>query len=77
MGGWLAIRDAITVDYREIPHFPLSTIPGHQGRLVIGWLHDLPVLIMQGRTHFYEGYAMQQVTLPIRVFRLLGIDTLF
>ncbi len=67
------VQDATMLDYRDIPHFPLSTIPGHQGRLVIGTLQGTPVLIMQGRTHAYEGYSMQQVTLPIRAFRSLGI----
>lgn len=67
------VQDAIILDYQDIPHFPLSTIPGHQGRLVMGSLHGTPALIMQGRAHYYEGYSMQQVTLPIRVFRSLGI----
>lgn len=67
------VQDATMLDYRDIPHFPLSTIPGHQGRLVMGSLQGTPVLIMQGRTHAYEGYSMQQVTLPIRAFRSLGI----
>lgn len=70
------VLDAVIIDYRDIPHFPLSTIPGHMGRLVIGHLQGKPVLIMQGRTHYYEGYSMQQVTLPIRVFRRLGVETL-
>ncbi len=70
------VQDAVVIDYRAIPHFPLSTIPGHMGRLVIGHLQGKPVLIMQGRTHYYEGYSMQQVTLPIRVFRRLGVETL-
>ncbi|MEA3334570.1 MAG: purine-nucleoside phosphorylase [Chloroflexota bacterium] len=70
------VEDAVSIDYRDIPHFPISTIPGHRGRLVIGTLENKPVLIMQGRAHYYEGYSMQEVTLPIRVFRLLGVDTL-
>lgn len=70
------VQGAVVIDYRAIPHFPLSTIPGHMGRLVIGHLQGKPVLIMQGRTHYYEGYSMQQVTLPIRVFRRLGVETL-
>jgi purine-nucleoside phosphorylase len=70
------VQDAVIVDYQDIPHFPRSTIPGHKGRLVIGQLQGKPVLIMQGRTHYYEGYSMQQVTLPIRVFRTLGVATL-
>lgn len=69
------VRDGIVLDYRDIPHFPISTIPGHQGRLVVGYLEGHPVLVMQGRTHFYEGYSMQEITLPIRVARHLGADT--
>lgn len=71
-----AVSDAIRLDYREIPHFPISTIPGHQGRLVIGWLQGQPVAVMQGRAHWYEGYSIHQVTLPLRVLRLLGAETL-
>jgi purine-nucleoside phosphorylase len=70
------VQDAIILEYQDIPHFPISTIPGHQGRLVMGSLHGTPALIMQGRAHYYEGYSMRQVTLPIRVFRSLGILTL-
>lgn len=69
------VEAAASVDYEEIPHFPRSTIPGHQGRLVIGRLQGKSVIVMQGRTHYYEGYSMQRVTLPLRVFRLLGVDT--
>ncbi len=61
---------------RDIPHFPVSTIAGHQGRLVIGQLENKPVIVMQGRAHYYEGYSMQQVTLPVRVFRQLGVEML-
>jgi purine-nucleoside phosphorylase len=64
------------IDYREIPHFPLSTVEGHAGKLILGKLGDTPVLIMQGRFHFYEGYTMDEVTFPIRVMKFLGIDTL-
>ncbi len=71
------VVDPVILDYHDIPHFPISTIPGHQGRLVIGRLQGRPVLVMQGRTHYYEGYSMQQITLPIRVFRHLGVETLF
>ena len=71
-----AVRQAVSIDYRDIPHFPISTIPGHQGRLVLGELEGQPVAVMQGRTHYYEGYSIHQVTLPIRVLRLLGVETL-
>lgn len=60
----------------EIPNWPISTVPGHVGRLVIGNLEGQPVLVLQGRTHFYEGYSMDRVTLPIRVMHALGVRTL-
>jgi purine-nucleoside phosphorylase len=64
------------VPYEEIPHFPRSGVAGHAGRLVIGTLAGKVVLVMQGRTHFYEGNSPQHITLPIRVMQLLGIRTL-
>jgi purine-nucleoside phosphorylase len=70
----LEVREVI--DYQEIPHFPVSTVQGHKGKLILGKLKDTPVLIMQGRFHFYEGYSMQEVTFPIRVMKFLGIGTL-
>lgn len=70
------IEDAVMVPYEEIPHFPRSTVPGHQGRLVFGILEGRPLVAMQGRVHYYEGYAMQDVVFPIRVFQQLGIRTL-
>lgn len=70
------VEEAVSVPYADIPHFPVSTIPGHQGRLVIGRLEGHPVIVMQGRAHYYEGYSMQQVTMPIRAFRQLGVETL-
>lgn len=71
-----AVRQPVAMDFRDIPHFPISSIPGHQGRLVLGELEGQPVAVMQGRTHYYEGYSIQQVTLPIRVLRLLGVETI-
>lgn len=70
------VQDAVIIPYAEIPHFPVSTVPGHAGRLVIGRLAGVTVCCMQGRFHYYEGYTMQQVTLPVRVMRRLGITTL-
>lgn len=70
------IGDADIIPYSEIPHWPRSTVQGHAGRLVIGELEGRAVLAMQGRSHFYEGYSMAEVTLPVRAMRLLGIDTL-
>jgi purine-nucleoside phosphorylase len=71
-----AIRNSIIIPYREIPDWPVSTVMGHTGQLVIGDLEDQPVLAMQGRIHYYEGYSMQQVTLPIRVMQRLGVEIL-
>jgi purine-nucleoside phosphorylase len=61
-----------TIDYGEIPHFPVSTATSHRGRLVSGTLDGVPVLAMEGRFHMYEGYALKQITLPVRVFKSLG-----
>jgi purine-nucleoside phosphorylase len=65
-----------TIDYQGIPHFPVSTVEGHAGKLISGRLGNTKVLVMQGRFHFYEGYTMQEVIFPIRVMKLLGIKTL-
>src|SRR6266852_8838041 len=70
------VRDAAAIPYGEIPHFLRSTVVGHAGRLLIGTLEDVPVAVMQGRFHFYEGYALQAITLPVRVMRVLGAHTL-
>lgn len=71
-----SVAPADYIPYREIPGWPVSTIEGHKGRLVIGDLEGVPVLIMQGRAHYYEGYPIGQIGFPIRVMRKLGIDTL-
>jgi purine-nucleoside phosphorylase len=65
--------DPVTVPYSEIPHFPQSTVEGHSGRMVAGQLGGAPVVILQGRVHFYEGYAPLQVTFPMRVLGALGV----
>ncbi len=65
------------VSYEEIPHFPVSTVEGHSGKLIFGRLSGKPVVIMQGRFHYYEGYTMRQVTFPVRVLKQLGILKLF
>jgi len=67
------ITDPIIIPYSNIPHFPLSTVEFHKGNLVYGNIGDKGVLAMQGRFHFYEGYAMQQVVFPVRVMKLLGV----
>lgn len=68
--------DATAIPYQEIPGFASSTAQGHAGRLVIGKVEQINLVAMQGRVHFYEGYSLEQVTFPIRTFKLLGIDTL-
>lgn len=68
-----AVRNPVIVSYAEIPHFPQSTVEGHSGRIVAGLLNGIPVAIMQGRVHFYEGYTPAQVTFPMRVLGALGI----
>jgi purine-nucleoside phosphorylase len=70
------IRDAVALPYAEIPHFVQSTVVGHAGRLLLGTLQDIPVVVMQGRFHMYEGHAAQLTTLPVRVMHLLGAETL-
>jgi len=78
--GLNALVNELTVEtelpYEQIPHFPLSTVEFHHGRLLIGTLAGKPALVMQGRFHYYEGYTMQQVTFPVRVMKELGINTL-
>jgi purine-nucleoside phosphorylase len=68
-----AIADPVLVPYAEIPHFPQSTVEGHSGRIVAGRLGGTPVVVLQGRVHFYEGYSPQQVTFPMRVLGALGL----
>lgn len=66
-----------TLDYNEIEGFPVSTVAGHRGRFVFGHVEDVPVVIMQGRVHFYEGYPMSDVVLPIRLMGMMGTKALF
>jgi len=70
------VSDAVVLPYREIPHFPVSTAPGHAGKLILGRLEGKHVAVMAGRSHMYEGYSAQQVVFPIQVMRRLGADTL-
>ncbi len=69
-----SIQNPDIIPYSELPHWPTSTVFGHAGRLVIGTLENQPILVMQGRIHFYEGISMSQVTLPVRVMQRLGIE---
>ena len=70
------IKNPVIINYKDIPHFPVSTVAGHAGRLVIGELEGRNVLCMQGRFHFYEGYEMDQVVFPIQVMKMLGVQRL-
>ncbi len=71
-----SVKDAIVIPTNEIPHWPVSTVPGHKGRLVIGMLEGKKVLMLQGRTHYYEGHSISRIGLPVRVMQRLGIKTL-
>ena len=70
------IENKITIPYSEIPNFPVSTVAGHKGELIFGTLENVPIIAMNGRFHYYEGYNLQETTYPIRVFKLLGVETL-
>lgn len=71
------IENQIVIPYKDIPGFPVSTAVGHKGNFIAGYLGGKPVIAMQGRFHYYEGYSMELVTLPIRVMKVLGIQYLF
>ena len=71
-----AIEKEHEISYRDIPHFPLSTVEFHEGNLIFGRLGGKEVVAMQGRFHYYEGYTMQQITYPVRVMKALGVNTL-
>lgn len=71
------IQIEATLDYNDIEGFPVSTIQGHKGRFVFGYVDEVPVVIMQGRVHYYEGYPMQDVVLPTRLMKLMGAEVLF
>ena len=70
------VEEPVIVPYKDIPHFPVSTAPGHKGQLVFGKLEGKNVAAMQGRFHYYEGYTMEEVSMAVRVLRLLGCETL-
>jgi len=71
-----SVENVQIIPFRELPHWPLSTVMGHSGQLVVGQLEGQPVFVMQGRVHYYEGYSMSQVTLPVRVMQMLKIEIL-
>lgn len=70
------LNDRITINYRDILNFPVSTAPGHAGKLISGFIGTKYVIAMSGRFHYYEGYSMQEITFPVRVFNKMGIETL-
>ena len=67
----------MTIPYKDIPNFPVSTVEGHEGKLIFGKLGGKDIMAMEGRFHYYEGYSMKEVTFPIRIMRELGVKTLF
>jgi len=70
------MEDVVSIDYKDIPHFAVSTVPTHHGRLLCGDVAGKAIIAMQGRFHYYEGYSMQEITLPVRVMQRLGVKTL-
>ena len=71
------IEDSIVIEYKDIPNFPVSTVKGHEGKLVLGILEGKKVAAMQGRFHYYEGYSMEEITFPVRVMKALGVEMIF
>jgi purine-nucleoside phosphorylase len=77
LGGLVKEIDIVdSLPYEDIPNFPVSTVEGHKGRLIFGTIGGVPVMAMQGRFHYYEGYSMKKVTFPVRVMKLFGVETL-
>ena len=72
-----SIQVVDTLDYHDIEGFPVSTVPGHKGRFIFGYVNDVPVVCMQGRVHYYEGYPMTDVVLPTRLMKMMGAKVLF
>ena len=78
LGDYTDTMDVVeTLDYHDIEGFPVSTVPGHKGRFVFGYAGGVPIVAMQGRVHFYEGYRPQDVVLPVRLMKLMGAKVLF
>lgn len=78
LGNYASKVDVVAeIPYSEIEGFPVSTVAGHDGRFLFGYIEEVPVVLMKGRVHYYEGYTMQDVVLPIRLMKLLGADILF
>ncbi len=77
LGGLVKDIDVkLQIDYENLPHFPISTVESHNGKLIFGTIHGKNVVVMQGRFHYYEGYTMQQIAYPVRVMRFMGVETL-
>lgn len=70
------VQNSTAFRYQDLPHFPASTVVGHEGRFILGRLEDQPVAVMQGRAHYYEGYSMAEITFPVRVMQVLGVELL-
>lgn len=70
------IENSVKIPYSEIPNFPVSTVSGHAGELIIGTINNVDIVAMNGRVHYYEGHSLEEVIFPIRIFALLGIETL-
>src|SRR4051812_49869141 len=71
------IKTQHEIPYEEIPHFPVSTVEGHHGKLIFGSIAGKPIVAMAGRFHYYEGYTPEEVAFPIRVMKFLGVETIF
>ncbi|MDR2577646.1 MAG: purine-nucleoside phosphorylase [Chitinispirillales bacterium] len=71
-----SIKKEVTISYEDIPNFPVSTVETHAGKLIMGTIAGKPVMAMQGRFHYYEGYSMQQIAFPVRVMKFMGVKTL-
>ena len=70
------VQATVTIPYQEIPHFPKSTVEGHKGNLLFGTFGGCRVAVMEGRLHYYEGYTLQEATLPVRILRKMGAELL-
>ena len=72
-----SVETVCEIPYRDIPGFPVSTVEGHDGKYIFGYLENIPLVLMKGRVHYYEGYSMEEVVMPIRLMKLLGAEILF
>lgn len=78
LGGYARnMKVELEIPYNEIPEFPVSTVEGHDGKFMLGYIGSVPAAVMKGRVHYYEGYSMQDVVLPVRLMKMMGIQTLF